>query len=91
VPKKIEGLILYETPKLKEPYLVAGFAGWPNAGEVATGAVGYLKDKLQATRFAELSPEEYYDFTSQRPAVAVEGGLLKALSFPANEFFYWKR
>jgi proteasome assembly chaperone (PAC2) family protein len=90
VRKRIEGLILYEAPKLKEPYLVAGFAGWPNAGEVATGAVGYLKDKLRATRFAELSPEDYYDFTSLRPAVAVEGGLLKALSFPADEFFYWK-
>lgn len=37
--KKIEGLILYEAPKLREPYLVAGFSGWPNAGEVATGAV----------------------------------------------------
>ncbi len=88
--KKIEGLILYEAPKLRAPYLVAGFSGWPNAGEVATGAVGYLKDKLRATRFAEISPEEYYDFTSQRPAVVVEGGSLKALSFPANEFFYCK-
>jgi proteasome assembly chaperone (PAC2) family protein len=91
VRKKIEGLILHEAPKLKEPYLVAGFSGWPNAGEVATGAVGYLKDKLQATRFAELSPEDYYDFTSQRPTAVVEGGSLKALSFPAHEFFYWKR
>ena len=90
MPKKIEGLIFYEAPKLKQPYLVAAFAGWPNAGEVATGAVTYFKDKLEATRFAELSPEDYYDFSTQRPTVAVDGGSLKALSFPANEFFYWK-
>ena len=43
----MENLVLYETPELRSPYLVAGFKGWPNAGEVSTRTVGYLRDKLE--------------------------------------------
>ena len=90
----MENVVLYETPELKSPYLVAGFAGWPNAGEVSTRTIGYLREKLRAKKFGEIRPESFYDFTSleplTRPVTVIEGGLVKEQSFPANEFFYWK-
>lgn len=90
----MENLIVYETPKLRSPYLVAGFAGWPNAAEVSTRTISYLRDKLKATRFGEIRPENFYDFTSMepltRPLTVVEHGVVKEQIFPTNEFFYWK-
>lgn len=83
-------LILYHTPSLSNPCLVAGFAGWPNAGEVSTGAVGYLKNKLGARKCGEISPEEFYNFSLARPVAAIQDGFVQGVKFPSNEFFYWK-
>jgi len=84
----MEGLILYETPELHRPCLVAGFSGWPNAAEVSTGVVNYLKTKLGATKFAHISPEEFYDFSNLRPLVTIEAGLMKGVEFVDCELFY---
>lgn len=86
----MEGLILYETPELLRPCLVAGFSGWPNAAEVSTGVVNYLKNKLGAKRFARVSPEQFYDFSTLRPLVTIEAGLMKEVEFSHCELFYWK-
>jgi len=86
----MEGLTLYETPQLLRPCLVAGFSGWANAAEVSTGVVTYLKDKLGASKFAQISPEEFYDFSTLRPLVTIEAGLMKGVEFADCEFFYWK-
>lgn len=86
----MEGLILYETPELHRPCLVAGFSGWPNAAEVSTGVVTYLKTKLGATKFAHVSPEEFYDFSTLRPLVTIEAGLMKGVEFVHCELFYWR-
>ena len=86
----MEHIVLYHRPELRSPYLVAGFAGWPNAGEVSTGTISYLKEKLKAEKFGEIEPHAFYDFPSLRPQTLIENGLIKELLFPANEFFYWK-
>lgn len=83
-------LILHQTPELSHPCLVAGFSGWANAAEVATGVVTYLKNKLGATRFAQISPEEFYDFSALRPMITIEAGLMKGMEFVDCELFYWR-
>ena len=86
----MDELIIHEMPELRSPYLVVAFRGWPNAGEVASGVVGYLINHLHAHRFAEIAPDNFYNFTSSRPVIAIEDGLVKGLRFTSNEFFYWR-
>ena len=57
-------VIIYEMPELNSPYLVAGFVGWPDAGRISTGVIGYLRDKLKAEKFAEIKPDAFYVFQS---------------------------
>ncbi len=54
----MQSLIIYERPNLVQPYLVMGLEGWPDAGRVSSGVVGYLKDKLGAKKFAEVKDEQ---------------------------------
>lgn len=83
-------LIFYEQPELRHPDLVAAFAGWADAAQVATGTVAYLIRKLDARRFAEITAGEFYDFSTLRPAVTVDRGLITSLKLPRNSFFYWQ-
>ena len=87
---EMDELTIHEMPELRSPYLVAAFRGWPNAGEVASGVVGYLINRLHARKFAEIAPDDFYDFTNVRPAIAIEDGLIKGLRFTSNEFFHWR-
>lgn len=85
----MEFLSIHSLPELRNPVLVTAFHGWPDAGEVASGALRYLVRNLGATRFAELSPEEFYIFTEVRPhTVEVRPGQ-RRLRWPANDFYYW--
>lgn len=47
--------------------MLVAFSGWPAAAEAATRALRYLVRNLGATKFAEIDPEEFYDFTVVRP------------------------
>ncbi|MBI4233926.1 MAG: PAC2 family protein [Chloroflexi bacterium] len=77
-----------ERPALKESRLVCAFAGWPDAQEGATMAVRYLVRKLSAKKFAEIDPEEFYDFYRQRPVSLVDDQGRRSVRWPANEFYY---
>lgn len=83
-------LVLYERPDLSRPWLIAGYKGWIDAGDVSSGSVTFLRDKFEARRFAEILSDGFYQFRDSRPAVVVEGGLIRQIEFPRNEFFYWK-
>jgi proteasome assembly chaperone (PAC2) family protein len=88
----MDNLIVHSLPELREPTLVAAFAGWPDAGEIATGAVRYLVEKLGATTFAELRPEEFYIFTEVRPQTSLgKSAWERHITWPANQFSWWKR
>jgi proteasome assembly chaperone (PAC2) family protein len=82
-------LILRNRPELKDPYLVIGFGGWGNAGEVGTSVVRYLRDRLNAKKFGEIAPEEFYDFTTVRPLIDVEDGVVRRLKMASNELYFW--
>ena len=66
--------------------LIAAFEGWNDAGDGASDAAGYLARRWGAQPFASIDPEEFYDFTSTRPEVRLEGGLTRALDWPENTF-----
>jgi proteasome assembly chaperone (PAC2) family protein len=73
-----------ERPRLTKPVLIAAFEGWNDAAEAATTAARYLRDRWGARPFASLDPEEFYDFSSTRPEVRLEG-LSRKIIWPANE------
>jgi proteasome assembly chaperone (PAC2) family protein len=77
-----------QIPALRSPLLIVAFAGWNDAAESATTAARVLVEKWSAERFADIEPEEFYDFTSTRPTVSVGPDYQRNLTWPSNSFFY---
>jgi proteasome assembly chaperone (PAC2) family protein len=77
-----------QIPVLRSPLLVVAFAGWNDAAESATTAARVLVEKWSAERFADIEPEDFYDFTSTRPTVSVGPDYQRNLTWPSNSFFY---
>jgi proteasome assembly chaperone (PAC2) family protein len=75
-------------PELRRPVLVAAFRGWNDGGQGASLAAGYLAKEWEAARFAEIDPENFYDFQATRPHVSLEEGLTRKLDWPDNAFFH---
>lgn len=86
----MQELVFYETPALRHPVFLIALGGWPNAAEVGTGTLSYLRERLEAPRLGEIIPEDFYDFTSVRPLIVVEEGAIRWLQFPSNELYFWK-
>ena len=85
----MDGLIFHEEPEPRLPTMIVAFAGWPDAAESATRAVRHLVEKLPAKKFAEIDPEEFYDFTVVRPQTRQNEKGERELHWPANEFYYY--
>jgi hypothetical protein len=75
-----------ERPSLREPPIVCAFQGWNDGGEAASLAARYLAERWEATPFAHLDPEEYYDFQVSRPTVRLEEGVSRVIEWPRGEF-----
>jgi proteasome assembly chaperone (PAC2) family protein len=75
-------------PELRRPVLVAAFRGWNDGGQGATLAAGYLAKHWAGERFAEIDPENFYDFQATRPQVSLEEGMTRKLDWPDNGFFH---
>lgn len=67
--------------------MIAAFAGWNDAGDAATTAVEALVNSWSAVRFAEIDPEEFFDFTETRPDISLDERGQRALAWPTNAFF----
>ena len=85
----MDGLIEHEAPQDKLPTMLVAFAGWPDAAEAATRALRFLVRKLRAKKFAEIDPEEFYDFTHVRPHSRVNRRGERVTRWPQNDFFYF--
>lgn len=72
-------------PALRRPVLLAAFEGWNDAGDAASSAVRYLRDRWQAVSFATIDPEDFFDFSSTRPLVRFDDELRREISWPTNE------
>ena len=85
----MDGMIVHEEPGQKLPTMVLAFADWPDAAEAATGAVKYLVRRLPARKFAEIDPEEFYEFTTVRPETRLSDQSEREIHWPTNDFYYY--
>lgn len=81
-------LIVSSRPELRRPVLIAAFRGWNDGGQGATLGASYLARQWGAESFAEVDPENFYDFQAVRPNVSLEDGLTRKLEWPANTFLH---
>ena len=77
-------------PELSQPDMLIALGGWSDAAKVATGTVLYLARSLDAIGFAQIEGDQFYDFSSARPEVTIEAGLIKLIQLPTNSLLYWK-
>lgn len=86
--------ILGET-KMVKPRLVMGFSGWMDGGDVSTGTVKVLVDKLYARRVAEIDHQGFYIYNFPgamevtalfRPHCRIKKGIVREFAFPENAF-----
>src|SRR5206468_662210 len=54
-------------PELERPILIAAFRGWNDGGQGVLLVMGYLAKLWEAKRFAEIDPENFFDFQATRP------------------------
>lgn len=80
----VDALRWHQRPRLRRPVLVAAFAGWNDAADAATAAVDYLVRTWGARTFADIDPEEFFDFTVARPHVRLEGGVSRRVEWPST-------
>jgi proteasome assembly chaperone (PAC2) family protein len=78
----------HRRPALRSPVVVAAFEGWNDAGEGATGAVRALAEAWVAEPFADIDPEEFFDFTANRPHVRLVDGRTREIDWPSNTFLH---
>jgi proteasome assembly chaperone (PAC2) family protein len=84
----VDAVVFDDRPELRSPLLVCAFSGWNDAGESASGALQFLRDRWGARRFAWIDPEEFYDFQVNRPTVRLLDGVTRRIEWPAAEFFH---
>jgi proteasome assembly chaperone (PAC2) family protein len=83
-----EELRIDQRPELTRPVLVAAFRGWNDGAQAATLAAGYLAKTWGAERFAEVDPEDFFDFQATRPHVSLEEGLTRRIDWPETAFYH---
>src|SRR3954468_3988938 len=81
-------LIVSSRPELRRPVLIAAFRGWNDGGQGATLGGSFLAKEWGAETFAEIDPENFYDFQQVRPQVSLEDGLTRKLEWPTNTFLH---
>ena len=75
-------------PSLRRPVLVAAFRGWNDGAQGASLATSFLAQSWDARRFADIDPEEFFDFQATRPHVALEDGLTRRIDWPETVFYH---
>lgn len=72
---------------LHEPIVVTAFEGLFDAAQSATSAVQHLRRSGTTTSLATIDPEEYFDFTQQRPLVSLDNNDRRAITWPETSCF----
>src|ERR671922_160127 len=75
-------------PSLRRPGLVAAFRGWNDGAQGASLAASFLAQSWDARRFADIDPEEFFDFQATRPHVVLEEGLTRRINWPETVFYH---
>ncbi len=72
---------------LRAPAVICAFTGWNDAGDAASAALSFIGASLGAERFAQIDPEEFYDFQAARPQIRLTDGRTREITWPAVEVF----
>ncbi len=81
---------------LANPRLLVGFSGWMDGGDVSTGTVKVLAERLRAQRIAEIEHEGFYIYNFPgamevtalfRPHCRIRKGVIREFEFPQNVFY----
>jgi proteasome assembly chaperone (PAC2) family protein len=83
-----ETIRMAERPTLRRPVLVAAFRGWNDGGQGASLAAGYLAKTWNAERFADIDPEEFFDFQVSRPKVSLVDGVTRRIEWPETVLYH---
>jgi proteasome assembly chaperone (PAC2) family protein len=75
------------TQHLREPYVVAGFGGWINAGSASTAALEHLVEEFSARKVVELDPELFYQFSDTRPTTTLNAQHERIHTWPQAEIY----
>ncbi len=82
-------------PRLSDASMVLAFSGWMDGGDVSTGTVEWLVQRLQAKRFAQIEPEGFYLYGFPgsmevsalfRPHARISDGLVEEFRPPDSTF-----
>jgi predicted ATP-grasp superfamily ATP-dependent carboligase len=89
-------LRMYGGVELRNPRLLMGLSGWMDGGEVSTGTIKVLVDKLYAKRIAEIDHQGFYIYNFPaamelaslfRPHCRIRKGIIREFVFPDDAFF----
>ena len=85
---------IWEQPKAREVYMLAGWRQWADAGSVSSGLPQYLIQKTEARLIGEMESDRFYLFQFPgthdlvRPVVKFDEGYPESLQNRRNEFYY---
>ena len=79
---------MFSQPELERPVLLAAFRGWNDGAQAASLAAGYLAKTWGAEQFADIDPEDFFDFQATRPHVSLEEGLTRRIDWPETGFYH---
>ena len=87
---------MQHVPHFEHGRMIIGLSGWMDGGELSTGTVQTLLNKLGAKEFARINPGGFYIYNFPgtmdvsalfRPHIELADGLLKEYREPQNIFF----
>ena len=90
-------LRIFKRPILRKPRLLMGLSGWMDGGNVSSGTLNWLIEKLDAEEFAEIDHRGFYiwnfpgsmEITALfRPHTRIKNGLIKSIEVPTNKFYF---
>jgi proteasome assembly chaperone (PAC2) family protein len=67
--------------------MITAFRGWNDGAQGASLAASFLARSWQANQFADIDPEDFYDFQVVRPHVSLEEGQTRRIDWPENAFY----
>ncbi len=83
-----DSLRIDSLPPLERPVMVAAFRGWNDGAQGASLAGAYLAKTWDAERFADIDPEEFFDFQVTRPHVTLIDGETRRIEWPETSFLH---
>src|ERR687894_377753 len=84
----MDELRIVSRPTLRDPVLITAFRGWNDGGQGASLAAGFLARSWNAARFADIDPENFFDFQATRPHVSLVDGVTRQIDWPDNAFYH---